>query len=279
MSLHFCSLASGSSGNSQYVGSDTTKLLVDAGLSGKYIRTALESIEVDPSTIEGILVTHEHSDHIKGVGVLMRKFDLRLYVNEGTWLAMKAKIGKIDEEKVTIFENDVPFVIGDIEVKPYGISHDAADPVGYSFQSKGAKVCIATDLGEACERIVGEMQDCDLLMIEANHDVEMLKMGKYPYFLKQRILGEHGHLCNDYTGELVTEAIRGGRVNNVLLGHLSRENNFPELAYETVRQIVEKNDIEVGIDVNIDMAYRDRTSRYYRITSRPMGEIGVCEED
>lgn len=268
MALQFCSLASGSSGNCQYVSSDTTKLLIDAGLSGKYIRTALESIDVDPAEINGILVTHEHSDHIKGVGVLMRKYDMHLYVNEGTWLAMKGKIGTINEEKVIVFENDQAFTIGDIEVKPYEISHDAADPVGYTFSAKGAKVCIATDLGIACDRVLSEMMDCDLLMVEANHDVEMLKMGKYPYFLKQRILGENGHLCNEYTGELVIEAVRGGRVNNVLLGHLSRENNFPELAYETVRQIVEQNDIQVGIDVNIDMAYRDRISRFYKIMPR-----------
>ncbi len=265
MSMNFCSLASGSSGNCQYISSDITHLLVDAGLSGKYIRNALENIDVDPESIHGILVSHEHSDHIKGVGVLMRKYGLKLYVNQLTWNAMKHKIGAIDEEQVVFFKTNESMTIGDIQVKPFSISHDAADPVGFTFSIESAKLCVATDLGIADEQIVHEICDCDLLMIEANHDEEMLKMGKYPYYLKRRILSEDGHISNEYAGSLVVEAAKKGRVNQVLLGHLSKENNFPELAYETVRQVVENSQIQVGIDLNIDMTYRDRVSRLYKI--------------
>ncbi|WP_430884453.1 MBL fold metallo-hydrolase [Fusibacter sp. JL216-2] len=265
MSMNFCSLASGSSGNCQYVSSETTHLLVDAGLSGKYIRNALENIDVDPEVIHGILISHEHSDHVKGVGVLMRRYGVKLYVNELTWKAMKHRVGEVDDNNIVFFKTNEKFMIGDIEVKPFSISHDAADPVGFSFCIETAKVCVATDLGIASDDILSEIGDCDLLMIEANHDEEMLKMGKYPYYLKRRILGEDGHISNEYAGGLVVEAARRGRVNQVLLGHLSKENNFPELAYETVRQVVEDNNIEVGIDLNIDMTYRDRVSRLYKI--------------
>ncbi len=265
MSMNFCSLASGSSGNCQYVSSETTHLLVDAGLSGKYIKNALDNIDVDPDIIHGILVSHEHSDHVKGVGVLMRRYGVKLYVNELTWSAMKHKVGEVNEESIIFFKSNESLTIGDITVKPFSISHDAADPVGFSFSIETAKVCVATDLGVASDEIVKEISDCDLLMIEANHDEEMLKMGKYPYYLKRRILSEDGHISNEYAGELVVEAARGGRVNQVLLGHLSKENNFPELAYETVRQVVENSNIEVGVDLKIDMTYRDRVSRLYKI--------------
>jgi len=263
--MNFCSLASGSSGNCQYVSSTTTHLLVDAGLSGKYIRNALENIDVNPEQIQGILISHEHSDHVKGVGVLMRRYGVKLYVNEATWGAMKHRVGEVNEDDIVFFKSNENIHIGDIEIKPFSISHDAADPVGFTFHVESAKVCVATDLGVADDIIINEIKDCDLLMIEANHDEEMLKMGNYPYYLKRRILGTDGHISNEYAGDLVVQAARAGRVNQVLLGHLSKENNFPELAYETVRQVVENSEFEVGIDLNIDMTYRDRVSRLYKI--------------
>lgn len=265
MSLKFCSLASGSSGNCQYVATDKTGLLVDAGLSGKYIKAALENIDVDITTISGLLVTHEHGDHIKGIGVLMRRYGVPLYITEETWKAMSKKVGKIDEEKVIFINKNEEVEIGNIIVKPYEVSHDAADPVGYTFKYEQSKVSIVTDLGYITDEIMNEIKDSDLLLIESNHDEEMLKMGSYPYYLKRRILSEIGHLSNNSAGEIVVNAARHGRVKNVLLGHLSRENNFPELAFETVKNIVEASSIEVGVDINIDMTYRDRVSRFYNI--------------
>lgn len=265
MSLKFCSLASGSSGNCQYIASDETGLLLDAGLSGKYIKNALEQIDESFEFIKGILITHEHSDHIKGVGVLMRRYDLDVYVTEKTWEAMSEKIGKIKEEKVKIIKNDEAFHIGDIEVHPYPIAHDASDPVCYAFSRNDAKICIATDLGHASNDMIEHIKDCDLLMLESNHDVNMLMSGKYPYYLKKRVASNVGHLSNETAAELAMEVIRHGRANHILLAHLSKENNFPELAMETVKTHLEGENVKIGTDIQVDMTYRDRVSKLYWI--------------
>ncbi len=256
--ISFCSLASGSSGNSQYIGNKTTKILLDAGLSGKYIKSGLEGIGIDPTEIDGIVITHEHSDHIKGVGVLMRRYNVPIYVTEGTWNGMAEKIGKIDSEKVNIIKNDEIFKIKDIEIKAYPVSHDANDPVGYTFQNGTGKIGVITDLGYYTETILKEIRSCDLVMIEANHDVEMLQMGSYPYYLKRRILSEVGHISNEVSGEIACDIVKNGKTRHILLGHLSRENNFPDLAYETVKSVMESEGIKVGHDVMLNMTYRDK---------------------
>ncbi len=266
MGLKFCSLASGSSGNCQFVGSKDTKLLIDAGLTGKYITGALQSIDIDANRINGLLITHEHSDHIKGVGVLMRKFDIPLYVNEKTWEAMKDKIGSVEGKDIRLFNGCEPFSIGDIGVKPYNISHDASNPVGFSFVHDNSKISITTDSGCVTDEIMNEIKDSDLLVLEANHDVEMVKFGKYPWFLKKRILGDFGHLSNEAAGNIVTQVVKEGNVRYVVLAHLSKENNFPELAYETVKNIAHENKIKVGLDINLDLTYRNRIGRVYNIT-------------
>jgi phosphoribosyl 1,2-cyclic phosphodiesterase len=265
MSLKFCSLASGSSGNCQYIATGSTRILLDAGLSGKYIKTAVESISEDMTNIGGILVTHEHSDHIQGVGVLMRRYGLKVYANLNTWNAMLPKIGKVDPMHIRVIENDVPFVIGDLEIKSISISHDAVDPVAYKFTDGKSHLAVATDLGTMTDAILEELLGVDFLMLESNHDVEMLKMGTYPYYLKRRILSELGHLSNDNAGEISALAVKGGRVQSILLGHLSKENNFPELAYETVSGILRERGIGVGTDVCLDLSFRDKVGRVYSI--------------
>lgn len=263
--ISFCSLASGSSGNAQYIGNKTTNILLDAGLSGKYIQAGLEGIGVDPSKLDGIVITHEHSDHIKGIGVLMRRFGVPIYATEGTWKGMSEKIGKIDIEKVNIIEKDEIFSIKDIQIKAYPVSHDANDPVGYTFQNGTGKIGVITDLGHYTEEILDEIRSCDLVMLEANHDVEMLQMGSYPYYLKRRILSEVGHLSNEASGEIACDIVKNGKARNILLGHLSRENNFPDLAYETVKSIMESEGIKVGNDVMLNMTYRDKIGGLYVI--------------
>ncbi len=265
MTLKFCSLASGSSGNCQYIESKDTKLLVDAGLTGKYITNGLMDIDIDAKNIKGILVTHEHSDHIKGIGVMMRKFDIPLYVSENTWEEIKDKLGNLKGKKIEIFNGYEDFAIGDVLVKPYSISHDACDPVGYSFKSGNSKISITTDLGYISEDIIDEIKDSDLLVIESNHDEEMVKVGRYPWFLKKRILSEVGHLSNEAAGNVIAEVVEKGNVKYVLLAHLSKENNFPELAYETVKNIVEDKKIKIGTDINLDLTFRDRIGRVYNI--------------
>lgn len=263
--MEFCSLASGSSGNSQYMATEKTEVLIDAGLSGRYIHSALENIGKSLENLNGILITHEHKDHVKGVGVLMRKMPIKIYVNEATWEAMKNGLGPVDENQVEIFNTNEAFQVGDMTVHPFPISHDAVDPVGFSVMAKNTKICVATDMGVASEEACYHMENSDFLMIEANHDENMLKAGPYPYYLKRRILGDQGHLSNTYAAKLLVQAAKKGRICQVLLGHLSRENNFPELAYETVSQIVEEENLKIGKDLNIDLAYRNKAGRLYRI--------------
>ncbi|MCT4618021.1 MAG: MBL fold metallo-hydrolase [Marinisporobacter sp.] len=266
MGLTFCSLASGSSGNCQYIESAEGCLLVDAGLSGKRIQQAMESIGKNMEKVQGILITHEHNDHIKGVGILSRRFNIPIYANNNTWRAMKGKLGKIDEENIRYFDTGEEFFIQDIKIKPYAISHDAIEPVGFSLYHDDAKVSIVTDTGYIPDTVKKEIQGSDLLMLESNHDVEMLKMGRYPWYLKKRVMGDEGHLSNETAGEIIAELVKLDMpINNVLLGHLSKENNFPELAFETVKNVLSSQEIKIGLDINVDLTYRDRVSSVYNI--------------
>ncbi len=265
MPIHFCSLASGSSGNSQFIASDSTRILLDAGLSGKYIAGSLEHIGESLKDIQALLITHEHSDHIKGAGVIYRKIRQPIYATEATWQAMQSKLGEIAPEHIRVVRPGESFEIGDITVKPIEISHDAAEPVAYAFGNHGARMCIATDLGHCPESVQAEFLDCDILMLEANHDINMLKVGPYPYYLKRRILSDIGHLSNETAAGVITRAVKEGRVRSVLLGHLSKENNLPELAYETVGSIISEAGYRVGEDINIDLTYRDRVGTLYHI--------------
>ena len=263
--MKFCSLSSGSSGNSQFIASKETRLLLDAGVTGKYIKEAMESIGEKPEDLDGILVTHEHSDHVKGVGVLMRRYDLPLYVHEDTWLEMKSQLGKINEDKLCFIDGINKFEIKDLSIIPFAIDHDAVHPLGFSFLNEGVVVSVAMDLGHMTEEIIRILENSDLLMLEANHDVEMLKIGRYPWFLKQRILGDSGHLSNDAAGKALVKMFERGAPGCVLLGHLSHENNFPELAIETVRGILKENGLRDGKDLDLDMTYRNKVGRLYNI--------------
>ncbi|KXG73920.1 MBL fold metallo-hydrolase [Thermotalea metallivorans] len=266
MGFRFCSLASGSSGNCQYIASEEYRILLDVGLTGKKIIQCLEGIGEEIGKIDGILVSHEHSDHIRGIGVLSRRFHIPIYANTKTWNEIKDKIGVVHEENIRVFHTGEPFAIGDIRVKAFPISHDAMEPVGFSFYHDQGKISVATDLGYVDDRIKAEIQDSDLLVLESNHDVEMLKMGKYPWYLKKRILGDKGHISNETAGNVIAEMMEANApIRHVLLAHLSKENNFPELAYETVRGILESRKIKVGMDLNIDLTYRDRVSKVYDV--------------
>ena len=190
--MNLCSIASGSSGNCIYVGSDTTSLLVDVGISGKRIEEGLQSIDRTTGECDGILITHEHSDHIKGLGVISRKHKIPIYCTRGTMEAMEhmSTLGKMPEGLFRPIEADRTYTIGDLQVQPFAISHDAAEPVGYRINQGNKSAGIATDLGYYDEYIVQKLSGLDVLLLEANHDVNMLQVGSYPYYLKQRILGK-----------------------------------------------------------------------------------------
>jgi phosphoribosyl 1,2-cyclic phosphodiesterase len=256
----FCPLYSGSSGNSIYVASDHSSILIDAGLPGKSIENALESIGKNPNDIDGIFITHEHSDHVKGVGVLSRRYNIPIYANKLTWSGMEKSIGKIKEDNIRIIDSS-EIVIKDMLVSAYAIPHDAADPMGYSVCCGKKKVSIATDLGYFSKEVEEGIKGSDIVLLESNHDVEMLKFGPYPYPLKRRILSDVGHLSNYDCGKAIVNMVKHNS-KKVILGHLSKTNNYPELAYETVISVLRENDIKVQEDVCIHMAKRDMPSNY-----------------
>ncbi|MBM7615538.1 MBL fold metallo-hydrolase [Alkaliphilus hydrothermalis] len=265
MTIDFCSLASGSSGNCHLITDHTSSLLIDAGLSGKQIQLKLGEVGIDPQQLSGILISHEHSDHIHGAGILSRRFNIPIFANEGTWQGMEHKLGNIKEENIRVFESDKPFELGNFIVMPYSISHDANEPVGYSFVNKGVKVCVTTDLGHVTGEILDQISDSDLVVLESNHDVEMLKAGGYPYYLKRRILSDVGHLSNEAAGNAIVDLVKRN-VKSVMLAHLSKDNNFPELAIETIKSILQMNKVGFNKDIQIDLAHRDRVSNLYALS-------------
>lgn len=234
--MRLCSIASGSSGNCVYVGSDATHLLIDVGISAKRIDMGVESLGLKLSEIDGIFITHEHSDHINGLGVIARKYKIPIYATAGTIQAIMqtASIGDIDESLFQCIRADEKCIIKDMALYPMRISHDAAEPVAYIISHDRKKMGIVTDLGCYNDYTIACMQDLDVIYLEANHDINMLQVGSYPYYLKQRILGERGHLSNEAAGKLLVKLLNG-HIKAVVLGHLSKENNLPELAYETVK--------------------------------------------
>lgn len=265
--MRFCSIASGSSGNCIYVGSENTHVLVDTGISGKKMEAGLNSLDLTGRDLDGILITHEHSDHIKGLGVMSRKYHIPIYATAGTIEGIKSStsLGTIDEDLFHTIRADEKFQIQDLEVEPFAISHDAAEPVAYRLDNKEKSVAVVTDLGYYDEQIVSHLKDLDGVLLESNHDIHMLQVGSYPYYLKQRILGSRGHLSNENAGRLLCE-ILNDRIKTILLGHLSRENNYEALAYETVCAEVTLGDnpYKAG-DFPIAVAARDHISPLYAL--------------
>lgn len=261
--MKFCSLFSGSSGNCIFVSSNETKVLIDAGLSGKAIESALCSIGETGKEIDGILITHEHSDHIKGVGILSRKYNIPVYATSKTWEAIGTSIGAIKEHNLKTIDNNY-INIKDLDVIRYTTSHDAADPSGYSLSCLGKKISITTDLGYFSDEIKDQIIDSDLILLESNHDIEMLKFGPYPYYLKRRILGNEGHLSNDDCARAIIKIVNGSK-KNIILGHLSNTNNYPDLAYKTVFNALTDAGIDLVNEINIAVAKRSEPSNYIEV--------------
>lgn len=250
--IKFCNLFSGSSGNSTYVETDTTKLLIDAGMSCQKISKALESIDVNISNIDGILVSHEHSDHIKGLEVISKKYNIPIYATKKTWEEM-SKL-KINEALKCFFTPNNEFKIGDVLVLPFSIPHDAADPCAFSLFNGTKKITIATDIGHLDDELIKKMYASDILLLESNYDRDTLICGPYPYMLKKRIQGDFGHLSNEMAGKAIKTLYENG-VSNIILGHLSKENNFPELAYQTT--LNEINTSSCNLPFCLSVAKRD----------------------
>lgn len=248
--FNYSILASGSSGNCFYLETDKKKLLVDAGLSGKKITSLLAEIDRKPEDLDAIFVTHEHSDHIHGIGVLARKYGLDIYANKETWHAMETKLGKIDVAQKHIFELGAMKTFGDLDIQSFGVSHDAANPQFYRFMKDNKSFVLLTDTGYVSDRMVGLVENADAYLIESNHDIEILRSGSYSWNLKQRILSDKGHLCNEDGADAMIRSL-GNKTKKIYLGHLSKENNIKELAHLTMVNQLAQADLGVGKDFHV----------------------------
>lgn len=262
--MKLCSIASSSEGNCIYAGSGEHHFLIDIGISRVRVVEGLASIGVKPEQIDGIFITHEHSDHVKGLAVWMKKNPVPVFATSETFCAIfRSKNAPwIPEEYLRAVEPDQQVQVGDTLVVPFSISHDAANPVGYHMTDAEGKIAVATDLGEYTDYTVEHLKGTNVLLLESNHDINMVEVGKYPYNLKRRILGARGHLSNDNAGRLITEIYHPG-LRKVLLGHLSKENNFDELAYQTVRYELDRGNKPEFKQLSVSVANRVSPSKVY----------------
>jgi phosphoribosyl 1,2-cyclic phosphodiesterase len=245
MTLQFSVLASGSTGNAIYVESGEHSFLVDAGLSGKQMEGLFQKIGRDMRDLSGILVTHEHSDHIKGLGVAARKYKLPIYANEKTWKAMDPLIGEVSIDQKFVFGMETVKSFGSLDIESFGVSHDAAEPMFYVFHSGGKKLVLITDTGYVSDRMKGTISNADAYVFESNHDVQMLRMGRYPWNIKRRILSDVGHVSNEDAAIAMSE-VAGDNTKRIYLAHLSLDNNIKDLARMSVAQTLEGRGIRIG---------------------------------
>lgn len=243
----FCSLFSSSSGNATFVGSSKTGILVDAGVSAKRIKEALLNREIDPSSLSAIFVTHEHSDHIKGIRVLASNFKIPVYATAGTLKGLEE--AEVLNGKFPVFELDPNGnEIGDLFVRSFETPHDSYQSCGYQIEfPDGRKAAVATDIGCVTNTVLNAVIGCDLVMLESNHDVGMLQNGPYPYYLKRRILSDRGHLSNENCAAVARDLVERGTAR-IFLGHLSTENNVPELAFQTSLCAIGESGASLGKD-------------------------------
>ena len=248
--MQFSVLASGSTGNSIYVESGEHSFIVDAGLTGKKMEQLFEKVDRDIKKLSGILVTHEHSDHIKGVGVLARKYNIPIFANEKTWQAMDGLIGNIPVEQRFQFDMETVKTFGSLDIQSFAVSHDAADPMFYCFHENGQKLVVITDTGYVSDRMKGIIKGADSFVFESNHDVSMLQMGRYPWSVKRRILSDLGHVSNEDAAVAMSEVVEQ-KSTRIYLSHLSKDNNMKDLARMSVSQTLQSCGIMPGEFVHL----------------------------
>lgn len=251
--IKFCSLYSGSSGNCYYINIDGNRILLDAGKSLKKIREALEGLDENIENIDAILITHEHSDHIQGLKMLCKKHDINIYMTDKTKSEIQCLVDTINEENIVTFKAGDKFDIGCANIKSVKISHDAIDPVMYTFKDKNDnKISIFTDVGEITDTILENIKGSKLAVIEANYEENLLRLSRYPSYLKKRIMGKYGHLSNEEAGFLAKELVKNG-TKKILLGHLSKENNTDIIAYQTIQNELNFLKEELGEEIDFDL--------------------------
>lgn len=261
--LSLTTLASGSSGNSLLVSDGETHILIDAGISARRITKSLRELGIDPSQLSGILITHEHSDHICGLNTLTKQFTMPVYASRGTGRQLCCRIAFL-EDRIRTFETGTAIEIGGLTVESFATPHDTAESVGYTVSAGGRKAAVVTDLGRVTEEVARGIQGANLLVAETNYDPEWLQSGPYPYYLKERIQGGWGHLSNQAGAELACSAVENG-ASTVILAHLSKENNTPAKAYDTVLAAMEHRGIRPGEDVRLEVAPRDVAGARYEV--------------
>ncbi len=252
MAVKFLPIASSSKGNCTYIASESTKILIDCGITAKKLAETLDGYSIDIKEINAIFITHEHSDHIKGIGVLARKYKIPIFATTKTWeyIEDNEKLGKYDERLKNFIYKEEFCVVDDIKIMPFAIQHDAVDPVGYNIYIDDKKVSVCTDLGVVTECVVEKISGSNIILIESNHDIRMVETGDYPFLLKKRILGHRGHLSNVSCANLLLE-IESDNIEHIFLGHLSGENNKPLLALETVKQILNANNFKENVKIKL----------------------------
>ncbi len=243
--VRICILASSSAGNSTFIGTASTRLLIDAGLSRREIENRLAAIGESPEKLDAILITHEHSDHIAGLPVLLRRYDIPVYL---THLTAPTIEWAGAEPRLETFQAGTGFNVGDIAVSSFTVPHDALDPVGYTFRAGGCKIGMVTDLGYIPANVRFQLEGADFLILESNHDLEMLKVGPYPWAVKQRVMGRRGHLSNDVAGEYIADDLYA-ETRTLVLGHLSEQNNHPELVRLVAEQALRRRALAVRLVV------------------------------
>lgn len=262
--LKCCSLYSGSSGNSFFIQSENTNILIDAGVSCKKIETALKNgFDLSLADIDAIFVTHEHVDHTKSLNLISSKYNLPVFASRGTWNALKEKTTKISNDNKRTFEIDKSFEFKDLRIFPFSTPHDAAEPCGFNIYKDNSKISIATDLGFIDDKLFNNLKESSFLMLESNYEPNILRLSSYPYRLKQRISSKNGHLSNNDASETISKLVNFG-LKDVLLIHLSKENNVPEIAYETVLEKLKCANCSLD-NINLNVAPRDNPSKVFNI--------------
>lgn len=249
----FISLISGSSGNATFISDGKTNILIDCGMSGVKLKEALKAIDVLPESLDALLITHEHSDHIRGAGVVSRRYDLPVYATIGTHAGMD--IGNIEDRNIKFVKEDEEAEIGTISFTPFAIPHDAQQPVGFTFNVGGEKYSLATDIGQMTSGVLEHIRGSKKVILESNHDVQMLQYGSYPFPLKQRILSDRGHLSNEAAAKTALYLVQNG-TEHIALGHLSEENNRPEIALLESHNLLTQSGVSVGDDMTLTVAHR-----------------------
>ncbi|MBQ6645118.1 MAG: MBL fold metallo-hydrolase [Clostridia bacterium] len=265
MTMLFSPLFSGSSGNCTYVGTEDEGVIIDCGVSATAALGQLAAAKISPSAVKAILVTHEHVDHISGVGVLARKLQVPIYATRGTWEGMGKRAGKLDQTQMRTISTGEDFYVGKLNVSAFDTPHDCLEPCGFVLSLGGMTAAVATDMGYIRENWLSAVKGADTVLLEADYDEDMLMAGSYPYDLKRRILGRKGHLSNEDAGKAACTLVESG-AQRIILGHLSKNNNFPDLALKTCEAILMENGIRAGRDVMLDVAKRDALTGVYQLT-------------